>query len=319
VPLGSQRKDLERISQKGTLDVDARKLHRQLGYPQRAIFVQATSIFACPKELFNHFPLLLSLFLLIFWAASDASRSLADQPDQSVNSEQVFKQASEAALRHDSHAAVKLADRVIQRDADFALAYYLRGRERFRLGQIEDSVADFNRYIELRPEAAAAQWERGISLYYAGQYREGARQFAAYQTRYDNDVENSVWRFLCVARTEGIEKARNEMLPIENDPRVPMMEIYRMYRGQSTPDRVLQAAAAGQPAADVLAGRLFYAHLYIGLLYEAESQAELVRKHIQLAGDAKNKEAPVNRYMWDVARIHAQRLQAAASKDQPPR
>jgi lipoprotein NlpI len=98
------------------------------------------------------------------------------------------------------------------------------------------------------------------------------------------------------------------MLPIENDRRVPMMEIFRMYRGQTTPEQVLAAAERDPPSEAARAGRLFYAHLYIGLFHEAAGNQSLAEKHIRLAASPRNKHAQVNRYMWDVARVHLERL-----------
>ena len=121
--------------------------------------------------------------------------------------------------------------------------------------------------------------------------------------------ENSTWRYLCMARSVGVEKARGTMLPIENDPRIPMMQIYDLYRGKRTPDEVLDAARAGAPTDEVLAGRLFYAHLYLGLYYEANGESELAKKYIYLAADEKLSHSNrINTYMWDVAHVHAELL-----------
>ena len=314
MPRGSQRKELERISGKDARRSRAVACRRPLSGTWGLAFARTFPIFAAWRRLLNSFPGFLATFLFVAVAASDAARSLADQPDHSVNIGQLFERATASAIRNESREAVEQADRVIELDADFAPAYYLRGRERFRLGLLEQAVSDFDRYIQLRPESAASQWERGIALYYAGRYREGAEQFAAYQTRYDNDVENSVWRYLCIARQEGLEEAKEDLLPIKNDPRVPMMEIYQMYRGELTPEQVIEAAKKDGPAPKALRGRLFYAHLYIGLFHEVACKADLAKKHILLAADPKNKDAEVNRYMWDVARIHLQRLRTAANK-----
>jgi lipoprotein NlpI len=221
---------------------------------------------------------------------------------------QLLGRAAKAAGEGNSEQAVDLATLAIGADPTLADAFYLRGRENFRLGQVERSVADFDKYVALRPDAESRQWERGIALYYAGQFERGAKQFELYQTFHDSDVENSVWRYLCVARADGVEKARETMLPIENDPRVPMMQIYEMYRGKLKPDDVLAAARAGDPDAETLAGRMFYADLYLGLYHEAAGNAELARKHILASAGNDQPNPRVNRYMWDVARIHAERL-----------
>jgi len=191
--------------------------------------------------------------------------------------------------------------------------YYRRGRENFKAGKMAASVADFDEYVRRRPKQASRQWERGIALYYADRPKDGAAQFVLYQTYHDNDVENSVWRYLCQARVDGTKAARAAMLPIRNDPRVPMIDIYEMFRGNRQPDEVLAAAEAGKPTEAQLHQRRFYAHLYVGLFYASQGNAELARKHILLAAE----KYPIDHYMSDVARVHAARLKSAAKTPQP--
>ena len=200
------------------------------------------------------------------------------------------------------HYAKALADysQLIRLDPKQAEVYYLRGRENFKAGHVDASLADFNQYVALRPKAESRQWERGISAYYAKKFKQGAKQFELYQTYHDNDVENSTWRYLCMARTEGVAKARKVMLPIENDRRIPMMKIFDLYRGKAKPEDVLAAARAGKPTKGQLHQRLFYAHLSLGLYYEVGGAAGLAKKHITLAAD----KYMIEHYMGDVARIH---------------
>ena len=95
-----------------------------------------------------------------------------------------------------------------------------------------------------------------------------------------SDVENGVWHFLCRARANGIEDARAHMLPISGDPRVPMAEIWSLFKGQASVDDVFKAANRG--TGGTLHNQLFYAHLYVGLYYEALDQgAKAERAHSQ--------------------------------------
>ena len=55
-----------------------------------------------------------------------------------------------------------------------------RGSAYFMVGKFSESVADFDKQITLRPKVANEHWRRGISLYYAGKYDEGAKQFVGY-------------------------------------------------------------------------------------------------------------------------------------------
>src|SRR5438552_1188974 len=56
----------------------------------------------------------------------------------------------------DHNEAVKL-------DPKLARAWQLRGLVHFKLAQIDESIADFDRFIELMPDQARYHWQRGIS------------------------------------------------------------------------------------------------------------------------------------------------------------
>ncbi|MBI3837694.1 MAG: tetratricopeptide repeat protein [Planctomycetia bacterium] len=199
-------------------------------------------------------------------------------------------------------------DQLLKLDPRLAEMYDQRGSQRFMLGQIKQSIEDFDRFLELKPQQEPYHWKRGISYYYAGRYDDGRRQFEGYQTVDDNDVENAVWRYLCMARSLGVPAARDAMLKIKQDPRVPMMEVYALYSGKARPHDVLAAARADSPTPEVLNAQLFYAHLYLGLYYEAAGDTRLAREHIGAAVEHK-----IGHYMWNVAQVHAKLLKTAAS------
>ncbi len=219
--------------------------------------------------------------------------------------------AVQQAAGEDRHAeAVKLAVAYRQRTPDDRQVDYLLGRSLFCLGRAAEAVRAFDEHLTDNPSLASRQWERGIACYYAGQFEAGARQFELYQTYHANDVENSVWRFLCMVPEHGVEKARQAILPIEHDARVPMMQIYDLYRGAATVDDVLRAVKAGEPDSEARASRLFYAQLYIGLYLEAVGQTAEARKYLLAADEEHRTRTGINRYMWWVAHVHAQRLRA---------
>ena len=80
--------------------------------------------------------------------------------------------------------------------------------------------------------------------------------------------------------------------------RVPMREVYQMFRGTLAPEQVLSAAGS-QPAA------LFYAHLYVGLYFEAQGMTARALEHIKIA--AADRFEREGGYMHMVARVHARR------------
>ena len=135
--------------------------------------------------------------------------------------------ASRASIyeRLDRYAeAIADHTKILALDKALANVYQQRGLVQFKAGKIKESIADFDKYIELKPEAKISHWQRGISYYYAARYDDGRKQFEGYQDFDSNDVENAVWRFMCMVRAVGIEKARKEMLKIGDDKRVPMRQ-----------------------------------------------------------------------------------------------
>jgi lipoprotein NlpI len=165
----------------------------------------------------------------------------------------------------------------------------------FQNARITESAAGFDNLVKLVPEIEPQLWQRGIALYYVGRYRDCRAQFESHRTVNPNDVENAAWHFLCAARAESPEKARSSLLPVGRDPRVPMAQIYEMFRGKLTPEDVLKSAGA-QPDAR------FYAHLYLGLYFEALGNERSALEHITAAADDRFTKA--GGFMHTVAKVH---------------
>ena len=168
----------------------------------------------------------------------------------------------------------------------------------FEAGRFVESATAFDELAKAIPDRAPELWQRGIALYYARRYDDCRRQFESHRTVNPDDVENAVWHFLCVARAESPARARAALLPVGPDARVPMREVYQMFRGTLTPEQVLSAAGS-QPAA------LFYAHLYVGLYFEAQGMSARALEHIRIA--AADRFEREGGYMHMVARVHARR------------
>src|SRR6266478_418376 len=185
-------------------------------------------------------------------------------------------------------------------DPKLAQAWQLRGLVHFKFAHIDESIADFDRFIELMPDQAPYHWQRGISYYYAGRFEDGRKQFELHQTVNPNDVENAAWHFLCVARSAGVQKARASLIPVKEDARVPMLQILSLFAGKLDPEDVLRVARAGEPPASELQRRLFYAHLYLGLYFEASGNETKSYEHISQA----SRQFGADDYMSHVARVH---------------
>ena len=174
------------------------------------------------------------------------------------------------------------------------------GQEAFFAAKIDESVAAFDRLLALAPTLKPQLWQRGLSLYYKGDYKAGREQFETHQTYNTDDVENAAWHFICVARAESVEAARQVFIPIEGDSRIPMKEVHALFAGKGTPEAVLKAAEAGDDA-EARRNHLCYAHLYLGLYYEALGDNARAKDHILKAAT----DFRMDHYMGKCAQVHA--------------
>ena len=180
-----------------------------------------------------------------------------------------------------------------------AQAILTRAVTEFENGRFAESAAAFDNLAKAAPDQAPYLWQRGIALYYAGRYNDCRRQFESHRAVNPDDVENAAWHFLCVARAESPANAKAALLPVGPDARVPMREVYQMFRGTRTPEQVL-AAAGAQPDGQ------FYGHLYLGLYFEALGMKDQALEHITIA--ASDRFAASGGYMHMVARVHLRSL-----------
>jgi len=200
------------------------------------------------------------------------------------------------------HHEEAIADfnRVLAVGPDLAEVYDARGSEQFKLGHVTAAIQNFDRAVELDPKLKRQHWRRGIAYYYAGRYEEGRQQFEDYQAFDDSDVENAVWRFLCMAREDGLEAARNALLEIKHDRRPWAAAVYGLFAGTLEPEELLAAAEEDLPPARPRSERLFYANLYVGLYYEAIGEDEKSLEHVERAA----RDYRIDHYMGDVAAVH---------------
>ncbi|KAF8068335.1 hypothetical protein HT031_002023 [Scenedesmus sp. PABB004] len=182
-----------------------------------------------------------------------------------------------------------------------------RGMDKFRRGDVEGSVEDFDAALAADPRLRPYLWQRGLSLYYTGEFEQGAKQFRDDVAVNPNDTEESIWALLCEAQLVGPEAARAQVLAVGRDPRPVMRAAWQCFATGRDPDAILAAARGDAGGHDT-----FYAQLYVGLWHEAHGDAERARAAITAA-----VETPYARqsgdYMAALARVHAQRRGWAAA------
>ena len=207
-------------------------------------------------------------------------------------------------------AGVRKWDAEIAADPRAVEAYSHRGDCELFLGRFSEAVADFEKMIALDPSKDAPHWRLGIAYYFAGQFAKSARQFEKYHNYDGGDRENGIWRFLAQARSEGIEKARAEMLVYTHFDREPFPSLYDMFAGKKTADGLLAEMKGKGLEGD--ADAMFFGRYYAGLNEELQGRhgraLELVGAAV--AGVAQDSDPAGLSYMWQVARVHFDVLRA---------
>lgn len=138
-----------------------------------------------------------------------------------------------------------------------------RGMQLFVQGDVEQSMVEFDKAIELDPRQKKYLWQRGLSLYYLNRFEEGGTQFRDDVAANPNDTEESIWCFLCEAQLHGVDEARRRFLEVGPDPRPVMRKVYLMFKNGGDPHEILAEFSNGREP------DYFYAALYASLYYEA--------------------------------------------------
>ena len=92
-----------------------------------------------------------------------------------------------------------------------ALFFVWAGSTAFQRGLVELSTQLFDAASSVGYPSALL-WQRGIALYYAGRYEDGAAQFRKDVDVNSSDTEEAVWAMLCEAQAFGFASAQQRML-----------------------------------------------------------------------------------------------------------
>ena len=204
------------------------------------------------------------------------------------------------SLRQNDEAA-KAFTALIELDPKLAAAYDRRGDAYLKTRQVQGGHRRLRQVPRsCSPKFAPDHWRRGIALYYAGKFDDGRKQFDLHRTVNPEDVENSAWHYLCNARANTPKKAREDLIPVTKDTRVPMKQVLELFAGKIKPQDVIDAAENAKLKGEALTEARFYANLYVALYYESEGDAKKALEHLTTAVE-KYK---IGHYMWDVGDAH---------------
>jgi lipoprotein NlpI len=186
----------------------------------------------------------------------------------------------------------------------------LRARTQFKAGRLHDAIADWEMFTKRQPDVSQDPYlfTLGIAYAIAGRDEDARKRFEWYDVVQGNDAEAAAWHFLAVARHSGVAAARERLLEITEDKRIPLMQVYAMLRGELRPGRVLAAARAGEPTPREQERSMFYAHLYLGVFFEATCKPGLARVYLRRAAAGEAIGDVTMDYMREVARVFADEL-----------
>lgn len=208
-------------------------------------------------------------------------------------------------------AAAKSAKLAGEQAGESALLQQRAAEVLYRAGYTQDSLPFFEQSNKLAPEGAPHNWQRGIALASAGKWKEGAEQFKTHHDVNPDDVENSAWYFLCVAKSKDLKAAEATVIPSRGDGRQPMMSILQMLKKEITPEAVVEAAKSNTPEGRSRQTALFYADLYLGLYYDSLNDDENAIKYLK-----RSCGYGIDGYMADTARVYlADRFPEADKKE----
>ncbi len=201
--------------------------------------------------------------------------------------------------------SLKAFDRALDLEEGLPGLYHERANQHFRLEKFPEALRDYADSIAAGagPHDADSCWERGLAWYYAGDFDAGRKQFEGYHRADSLDIENGLWRFLCIAEREGVSRAVGTILDYPRKVRPPFPALLALYSGRGSPEAVLAEARVGDPGAAGENERLFYAHYYIAKHLEVRREKAKALEHVE-----KALEHRIGHFMYDCARIDRNRL-----------
>jgi len=153
-------------------------------------------------------------------------------------------------------------------------------------------------------------WQRGLSLYYAGRFQEGADQFATDVAVNPNDTEEQIWHLLSLSKMEDVgslSKARSQKLTVGRDRRPVMRLVQQLFLeedGNKTEQTLIELTKNKTAGA---ASDRFYAALYLSLYYECLNNPLSKQYMITAIGTDYAQSVGQRDPMVDVAKVAMQR------------
>jgi len=190
------------------------------------------------------------------------------------------------------------------------------GMSAFASGDVKRSIDIYDAILVNDPKRKPYLWQRGLSLYYADRFADGAEQFAADVAVNPNDTEEQIWHLLCLSKVKGtLEAARPFKLTVGRDRRPVMRAVQSLFLSGTTEDetRLIDLATKGGEM-----GSQFYASLYLSLYRESTGDTTNAEQWMVRAvqTDYAQKTATRNDPMVELAKVALQKRGWSSGKQQ---
>lgn len=236
------------------------------GHPSMAKLKRGTT---CGRTL-----LVMTSLLLLAVAGSCSADDPPANTDPLKKAHELLQKATKAYNEDKWDESSKFAQEASGLAPEQADVQQSAGQLLFLSGKVNQSLPCFDKANQLDKSLAPHNWQRGVALGCAGSFEAGAQQFGMHHEVNPDDVENSAWYFLCVAKTKDKAAAEATLIPSRGDRRQPMMSVLKMLQGTLTPDEVLVAAKANTKEGAERKMAMFYGFLYVGLYYDSIGEIE---------------------------------------------
>lgn len=156
-------------------------------------------------------------------------------------------------------------------------------------GRYQEALDAFDSSLELDSSDRYVNFSRGIVLYYAGRPQVALSDFLAFYKADLSDPYRQLWLFLCEVKTQGREKAvENLKERFAATPKKAVesnwgFDVVRLYIGEISLKEFFSRIKSSQDHADEYADHLCEGYFYVGKLSEIDGNDALACDYFSLA------------------------------------
>ncbi|MDX1268225.1 MAG: lipoprotein NlpI [Oceanisphaera sp.] len=175
-------------------------------------------------------------------------------------------------------------NRALRERPDFADAYNLNGVYLTQNQEFDEAYEAFDSALELAPEYAYANLNRGIALYYGGRPTLAARDLKTFLDEDPADPYRLLWWYLALEQTDrdaALEALRSHQQVYGSDEWA--WDIVNVYLGSMSDEQLLNRISEESEDNQELAERLCEAYFYLAKQAQRNEQPEQAMVYFKLA------------------------------------